>query len=532
MNSYNHKNKETFGNIQDFKEYNIFYNNNFYNFKISKRIYDIFIQSKNYELNFHHKDLQEMTKSIIESLDEGYKYITYLFDENMVNIKEIIEEKEIKIILNIYIHNKPREIELNLKYKNSKDITIKELNKKNKDLIDEIYHLKAKIKNLELEKSNYWNKQINYGISKINFSYIKSSSTSSTTKKEKKFINIKFLKNIVTNSYADDNLDNTFVVFKSIKDLLCLIYSTKKKSIIAFDIIKNETIKQIKKAHDSFITNFRHFCDKINLKDLILSISSSDNNLKVWDFPQFNCLCNIKNIYIEGELDSACILINNNHNYILTSNDNENLLDNENNFIEPGPIKEFDFKGNLMREIDKSNHRTLFIDTYYERNSDKIYIITGNSGFCKSYDYISNKEYRIYRITSINNNNNNWLERNCHCSVVINSYKDLITLIGACWDENIRIWNFHNSELIIRIKIGCTQGISLNNNKNYLYIGCDDKIKIIHLKDGKIVQCLKENEEEKEIVTIKKIIHPQYGECFLSQNAEKSQIKLWVNGNI
>jgi len=32
-----------------------------------------------------------------------------------------------------------------------------------------------------------------------------------------------------------------------------------------------------------------------------------------------------------------------------------------------------------------------------------------------------------------------------------------------------------------------------------------------------------------EVITIKKIIHPLFGECMISQGLEKDQIKLWVN---
>ena len=33
------------------------------------------------------------------------------------------------------------------------------------------------------------------------------------------------------------------------------------------------------------------------------------------------------------------------------------------------------------------------------------------------------------------------------------------------------------------------------------------------------------------IFTIKKIYHPKYGECLLSQGYENDQIKLWININ-
>ena len=51
-----------------------------------------------------------------------------------------------------------------------------------------------------------------------------------TTKKEE--LNLKFLKNIVDDAYCPINLDNTFIIFESIDNILYLIYSNKNKSII------------------------------------------------------------------------------------------------------------------------------------------------------------------------------------------------------------------------------------------------------------------------------------------------------------
>ena len=33
------------------------------------------------------------------------------------------------------------------------------------------------------------------------------------------------------------------------------------------------------------------------------------------------------------------------------------------------------------------------------------------------------------------------------------------------------------------------------------------------------------------VCTVKKIIHPEYGECLISQGYKLDQIKLWINKN-
>ena len=65
-----------------------------------------------------------------------------------------------------------------------------------------------------------------------------------------------------------------------------------------------------------------------------------DNNIKLQNINNndINCLLNIKNINKRGRLFSACILNDNNNNYIITSN-------NMNEKIEI-----FDFNGNKIKK--------------------------------------------------------------------------------------------------------------------------------------------------------------------------------------
>ena len=65
-------------------------------------------------------------------------------------------------------------------------------------------------------------------------------------------------------------------------------------------------------------------------------------------------------------------------------------------------------------------------------------------------------------------------------------------------------------------------------NDNYLFIGCRDKtIKIVEIKNGLIVNNL--SGHNNYVITIKKIFHPKYGECLISQNWKESDIQLWTN---
>ena len=446
-------------------------------------------------------ELQILAKAMVKSINEAYDYISSLFEEKKVKIGKIKEKKYIILILKIIVLNKEKKIKLILDYKNI-------VKNKNKD---------KKTCDHNQEKFNGQNNLTNYQGQKNN------------VEKEKNFIET-YKK--INDSYAYDYLDNTFITFNSINNQLFLIYATENKSIIVFDIIKNQKINEIKNAHNFFITNFRYYLDKIKNRDLIMSISCNNNNLKIWDFKYLYCILHIENINSIGSLDSACIFYYNKQNYIITSNDNENdMNEDKDGDVVPESIKIYDFNGNKIKELNDSNYRTFFVDTYYDVIKNKTYIITGNEGFVQSYDYEKTERYNRYLEYSNNKN-----EAVCgHSSLIIKSDKNNTRLFETNWYGNIRIWNFHLGELIKKIKIGCLQGMCLSNNNKYLYVGCNNYIKIINLKNDKVIKSHKIHEEDdendKEILTIKRIIHPQYGEMLLSQSSGEYQIKFWLVDN-
>ena len=114
------------------------------------------------------------------------------------------------------------------------------------------------------------------------------------TNKNKKNFNTNYInknmKILVQDSFARLWLDNSFCVFNSINNILFLIYANEKNSIISYNLIDEKKLNEIKCAHSSSITNFRHFYDKNFKRDLIITISGNNNNIKLWDFNNFECL--------------------------------------------------------------------------------------------------------------------------------------------------------------------------------------------------------------------------------------------------
>ena len=154
------------------------------------------------------------------------------------------------------------------------------------------------------------------------------------------------------------------------------------------------------------------------------------------------------------------------------------------------------------------------IDNYYDKKSSKYYIITGNKGYIKS------NENKLFYKYSDNDNYS-------HMSFLIYDKEEIIKLIDSSRDGNIRIWNFHSGILLKKIKVlhDWLYDICLWNNE-YLFLGCNDNsIKLLNLKNEMIVKELKGH--NKEVISIKKLIHPKYGKCLISQGPLQNSIIIW-----
>ena len=321
---------------------------------------------------------------------------------------------------------------------------------------------------------------------------------------------ITYLRDVTKDSFSYFYLDNTFIVFTSFQNIFTLIYATKEKSIVSFDLINYKKINEIRGAHEELITNIRHIKDNSNKRDLVLSVSY-DSNIKLWDYNNLEYLNEVKNIYKNGYLFSACFLNDKNKLYIIAGNYSENN----------DTLKVYDLKGNYIKQINDSYGSTSFINSFYDSRNSKNYIITGNIGCVKSFDFNKNKLYHIYSEEDYND----------HCSVIINCniYNKIIRLIESSGDGTIKIWNFHSGILMKRINIIYNKrvlGLCLWSD-NYIFVGCEDKtMKLVDIKNEEVVNNLIGNNDI--VLNIKKIKHPKYGDCLISQGLKNNQIKLWI----
>ena len=331
---------------------------------------------------------------------------------------------------------------------------------------------------------------------------------------------IDFLSNIKPKSVSFFESDNKCIVFYSINYILVLIYTGINNSIICYDLEQEKVINEIKNCHKKEITSFNHYLDKKNKRDLFMSISSLDKNIKIWNFNNLECILNLITSTEDIFLFSACFFEDKNELYLVSSESSDLGLE---------PLIIYDLKGTIIREIkeesDIYHSNPVFIDIYYDKNFSKNYIIFGtDDDFVKSFDYNENKYYHRYIDTDIINNT---LRDYCYSLIIIEN-ENIIKLIGSGNCGLVKIWNFHTGILIKKIKVfeHNLYGICLWN-KDYLFIGGDEKIiKIIELNTGRYATFLTEHNDT--VLTIKKIIHPKYGECFLSLGYNEDYIKLFL----
>ncbi len=331
-------------------------------------------------------------------------------------------------------------------------------------------------------------------------------------------LHFEFISNL-SKSEMNFRVDNTFEVFNSILGQMCLVYAfkleNKYNSIATYNIIDYKTMSVLRNAHREDITNFRHYLDKRNRRDLILSVSATDNNVRMWDINNLEFIITINNINRHGFTKSACILNFNNDLFIVTSNYSHSEVQE--------PIRLYNMDGYKIKEINYKNNQTYFIDIYHDKQFDIKYIITGNLGFVRTYNYTNDCKYHRY--------NDDDDEEYEHYKVIIYNKDNNTKIISTGKERQILIWDFHSTELINKIKVSDIPfdnlyGISLWNN-NILVAGCGNTLHIIDIKNEEVVNILIGHSYN--IMTIKTIIHPIYGECIVSQELYNGQIKLWAN---
>ena len=318
-------------------------------------------------------------------------------------------------------------------------------------------------------------------------------------------------------------VENEFIVFKSIYDILYLIYTKVDKkenieSIIIYNLLDNVKVSEIRNKGIENIKYIKYCKDNTNKRDLIL-VFYFYAGIKLWDVNNLDNILTINGRNNTFSFNYSCFINLNNQIYIISNIP----IYNTSYFA----FRVHNLKGNIEKDININNSnylkKIIFMICYYDDKLCKNYIISyikdgeENNNFILSIDFNENKECNKYYskddIYTVN--------------IIMHNGKEL-KMIESSGKENIRIWDFHSGNLIQTIKTKCLfYGLSLWDDENLL-VSCKSKeIKIIKIKGGKIISLYNHS----KVYFAQKIVHSQYGECLISQNSDNT-IKLFIDRNI
>ena len=321
--------------------------------------------------------------------------------------------------------------------------------------------------------------------------------------------NFKF-KKILTNKNDAYGVNDVFEIYLSFYDNKEYVASpnVNNHNIDIFTLIDTKKINSLK-GHKSIILSIRYFINN-NYKEYLIS-SDYRKHVIIWEINNnFEIKYNINTKY-RNDIYSClmCFPPYEKEGYFITStyctsNSNENSA-----------TKIFSLEdGKLIRYINESNKiQIAYLLEWQNIQDEKYYIVQ----FAEKTIVINSLDNELYAKFEHS-------PENCHYG----GYIDKEYLFTTLWNGYIQIWNLYTKKIFKVIKIG---DLKLNyilkwNDKYAIANDCHTKsFFIIDLEQYKVISKICSN-HTKALKSIKKILHPVYGESLLSSSYDKI-IKIW-----
>ena len=486
---------------------------------------------------------------ICDRIHSGINYLRFMRDNN--HNHNIINSNNINYNNNASNNNGNNDIilkilnEINLlkKENNDKNNEIKNLKKElyeqNKLLSRENQLLKDKINKITISKKNEEVKNINEMIPpKSNPIKINEVLINTNNFRPKKLI-LKVYKNstILFNNNPNDlkyhssiiknlsskGVNDIFEVFLSDKDnQQYLVSKNGKTHFLDVILLSNNQIITSLKGHNSTVTMVRYF---INFKDKSEYLISADieKNVIVWDISNnYNLLHLIKTEYIDNNIYSCCLFFDNfERNFIFTSCGLNRYKKNDTSYTKMYSFKDGNFVKNL---IESNDNNTYYILNWFNEDNKINYLIELCEEKVVITDFIKNELYAKLLPSGFK---------------VLKYYSGFIYTYAnktgrdflCCSTSNgcVVIWDLLFKNLVYLGKISKVELYNIIQwNEKYAIIsgGANKSIKIFDIQNYKEVNNI-ETGHSSNVNCIKKISHPDYGECLLSSGNDH-QIKLWT----
>jgi len=272
------------------------------------------------------------------------------------------------------------------------------------------------------------------------------------------------------------------------------------------------------KGHKNEIFTIRYFINKNNYNINEYLISADDNKIVIiWDINNnYNIKYQIDTKYEHTIL--SCLLIfphNISENFIITSTFNRSD-DNDKSATKIYSLN----NGNFIKYINNTNNNAIYyLLSWYNKNNNKYYIIQFSNLKIVINNLLENELYSELKQEPEDN----------HLSGFIYNKDNNDYLCSSSDNGFINIWDLYNKNIFKIININeCELAHIIEWNNKYIIVADvnNKSFKIIDIEGNKII-CDINGQHIEEVISIKKIYHPIFGESILSASQDKT-IKLWT----
>ena len=308
----------------------------------------------------------------------------------------------------------------------------------------------------------------------------------STLNKEKEIVmnkinksppkNLYFYKTISSNIFNNNFYNNRACIFTYCKDNnVYIVYGIISLDLECYDIINNKKFILISKLHNDSFDSCRHFYDKINKRNLILT-SSFDKHVKVMNFKKEDSEIIIDlgfESYFRPIINTACFI----NNKIVVPFAN----------VESGNIEIYDMNSIRTGKIEQCGF-ILGLSSYYWKKTKKYFILVANLEGILAYNEDDLSLYKEFKPNVEDAIFNGFDE-----GYIIEKNEFLILINPCFYFGYLFFWDFINGCLICKLSID--SGISdiciwdndyifasLNELYKYQFILINTKYNIIEKK--------------------------------------------------
>ena len=329
--------------------------------------------------------------------------------------------------------------------------------------------------------------------------------------------NFKLYKNISLDIFNENFYNNRACIFNCFKDdNIYIVYGVTSLNLECYDFIQEKKYIIIKNIHTKSFESCRHFFDKTNSRDLIIT-SSFDSHVKVINFMKEN-----SDIIIDLFFPSNFRLIINTAYFI----NNKIIVPFSNK--ENGIIELYNMNSELTGNIEDAGF-ILGLSTYYWKDIKKYFIIIANLEGVLAYNESDLTLYKKFIPSSESYIIDGF------CETIIIEKNNNIILISPCFYKNyIFFWDFINGCLMNKMELDSgISDICLWDNE-HIFASYNEfispKFILINTKYSKVIKKYKDNvHNEHRICGIKTIRHKTKGNYIIAStmNGELNLYKIY-----